>query len=335
MWDAAATALTRTVTPATPRDVSRPPTVPVLSSNSVLNRTQSFITSAVRPPPATPSSLHTTSFTTTTIPLFKKFTTQLLPRMMAINSPATTTTTTAAPAATQTTISPAPSASYPFTLSHNSTLKDYLEANARATAALNSANPHILPLSAKGQNPHTLWIGCSDSRINECTALGCLPGEIFTLRNIANVISPTDLSSQAALQFAIEVLKVKKIIVCGHTDCGGVWASLSNKKAGGVLDHWLSTVRHVRADNLLKLKEIDDINERCKELVQLNLLNSVENIMKNSSFVEYYARGEIEIHALIYDVSTGYLNEVPINTPISNNSHSEVFHLHESNTIDH
>lgn len=245
---------------------------------------------------------------------------------MAINSPTVTTQTTPLNSTENQN-----SSSYPFTLSPNSTLKDYLEANAKATAKLNANHPQILPLAGKGQNPHTLWIGCSDSRINECTALGCLPGEIFTLRNIANVISPTDLSSQAALQFAIEVLKVKKIIVCGHTDCGGVWASLSNKKAGGVLDHWLSTVRHVRSNNLIELKEINDINEKCKKLVELNLLNSVENIMKNSSFIEYYARNEIEIHALIYDVGTGYLNEIQI----PKISHNEVFHLQDSEIFTH
>lgn len=222
--------------------------------------------------------------------------------------------------------------SYPFTLSKNSTLKDYLKANAAATQAMNQSHPDILPLSGKGQSPHTLWIGCSDSRINECTALGCQPGEIFTLRNIANVINSTDISSMAALQFAIEVLKVKKIIVCGHTDCGGVWASLSNKKAGGILDHWLSSVRQVRAQNLNDLKKFDDINDKCKKLVELNILNSVANIQKNPSFVEYFAKGEIELYALVYDVETGYLKEIPINEDVDADldiDHHEVFHLHD------
>jgi carbonic anhydrase len=215
---------------------------------------------------------------------------------------------------------------YPFRLSKNSTLKDYLAANKSQMDNLKLTHPEIMPLSGKGQNPHTLWIGCSDSRINECTALGCLPGEIFTLRNIANVINSSDLSSMSALQFAIEVLKVKKIIVCGHTDCGGVWASLSNKKAGGVLDHWLSSVRHVRAQHLDELKEITDINDKCKRLVELNIINSVNTIKKNPSFVEYHAKGEIELFALVYDVESGYLREIPL----EGETLTEVFHLHDN-----
>lgn len=248
---------------------------------------------------------------------------------MAINNKSTPSTNALSAAVGGSTINE----SYPFTLSKNSTLKDYLKANVRATNALNASHPDILPLSGKGQSPHTLWIGCSDSRINEATALGCLPGEIFTLRNIANVINSTDISSQAALQFAIEVLKVKKIIVCGHTDCGGVWASLSNKKAGGILDHWLSSVRHVRAQHLNELKQIENINDKCKRLVELNILNSVSNIMKNSSFVEYHAKGEIELYALMYNVETGFLEEIPVDAHIEDGeldlNHTEVFHLHE------
>ena len=257
--------------------------------------------------------------------------------MMSVNSVNVTTSAGSSPAhlccvnshsqpQTSQTHAEVPNPSYPFKLSKNSTLGDYLAANRAATDALNIANPDILPLSARGQNPHTLWIGCSDSRINECTALGCLPGEVFTLRNIANVINSSDLSSMSALQFAIEVLKVRKVIVCGHTDCGGVWASLSNKKAGGVLDHWLSQVRHVRAQHLNELKQIEDINDKCKRLVELNVYNSVNTIKKNPSFVEYFARGEVELYALVYDVETGYLRELPIE---SGDELHEVFHLQD------
>lgn len=216
--------------------------------------------------------------------------------------------------------------SYPFTLSKNSTLKDYLAANRRSMDKLKAEHPAVMPLSAKGQQPHTLWIGCADSRVNECTALGCLPGEVFTLRNIANVINNSDVSSMSALQFAIEVLKVSKIIVCGHTDCGGVWASLSNKKAGGALDQWLSSVRHVRAQHLAELKDIEDINDRCKRLVELNVLNSINTIQKNPSYVEARARAAIEMYALVYDVESGYLRELPLD---ESQDFSEVFHLHD------
>lgn len=207
---------------------------------------------------------------------------------------------------------PAATTATPFTLTKDSPIGDYLAANRRATASLAQNHPAVLPISANGQSPHTLWIGCADSRVNECTALGCLPGEVFTLRNIANVVSANDASSASALQFAIEVLKVKKIIVCGHTDCGGVWASLSNKKAGGVLDEWLSQVRSVRAQHLDELAALPDINDKCKRLVELNVLNSVNTIRANPSYVEYSARGDVELYALVYDVATGLLREIPL-----------------------
>lgn len=212
------------------------------------------------------------------------------------------------------------SSSYPFTLSKNSTLKDYLIANQINMNKLKTEHPEIMPRSAKGQQPHTLWIGCADSRINECTALGCLPGEIFTLRNISNVINHEDVASMSALQFAIDVLKVKKIIVCGHTDCGGVWASLSNKKAGGYLDQWLNRVRQVRSENLEELKKFDDINDKCKRLVELNVLNSVDSIKQHPSFVEAFAKGDVELYGLVYDVESGYLREIPLDDDATTDS---------------
>lgn len=252
--------------------------------------------------------------------------------MMTMNESASTATAPAAAAAAAAAVSCSSlghthSDSYPFTLSKNSTLKDYLAANRRNMDKLKAEHPAVMPLSGKGQQPHTLWIGCGDSRINECTALGCLPGEVFTLRNIANVINNSDVSSMSAIQFAIEVLKVSKVIVCGHTDCGGVWASLSNKKAGGALDQWLSSVRHVRAQHLDELKAIDDINDRCKRLMELNVLNSVNTIQKNSSYVEAHARGDVELYALVYDVESGYLRELPLD---HHDDYSEVFRLHEN-----
>ncbi|ODV87645.1 hypothetical protein CANARDRAFT_193248 [[Candida] arabinofermentans NRRL YB-2248] len=220
--------------------------------------------------------------------------------------------------------------SYPFQFSRDSSLQDFLKSNKQATDNLKIRNPEILERSGKGQSPHTLWIGCSDSRINECTALGCQPGEIFTLRNIANLISYQDFSSMSALKFAIDVLKVRKIIVCGHTDCGGVWASLSSKKIGDVLDSWLTPIRQIRAQNLNLLKSINDPFERCSKLSELNVLNSINQVKKHSSFVSAFKNGDIEIYGLIYDVKTGYLTELELSDEFDNNDDfNDVFHLNE------
>lgn len=220
---------------------------------------------------------------------------------------------------------------YPFVLSKNSKLSDFIEANKKNTDKLKLEHPEILELSGKGQSPHTLWIGCSDSRINEATALGVLPGEVFTLRNIANVISSQDFSAMGAIQFAIEVLKVKKIIVCGHTDCGGVWASLSSKKVGGVLDHWLNNVRHVRAHNLKTINSIENPIDKCTKLSELNVINSVHNLKRHPSFVSPYKLGEIEVYGLIYDVKTGYLKEIEIP---HDDEFEDVFHVSENGNDD-
>lgn len=228
----------------------------------------------------------------------------------------------------------------PFTLTKQSSMGEYLRSNKSHVDALKLAHPQIMSLSAKGQTPHTLWIGCSDSRVSECTALGCLPGEVFTLRNIANVMNKEDVSSMSALQFAITVLKVKKIIVCGHTDCGGIWASLKDNSNHGhdhdhdydhakeepssdkeitYLDQWLERVKNVKNNHMDELLKIDDIDERCKRLVQLNVLNSINCVKNNKYFKEYHERGEVQLYGLVYCVESGYLDQIPLDQ-----NHNEV-----------
>ncbi|KAH3661856.1 hypothetical protein OGAPHI_006035 [Ogataea philodendri] len=220
--------------------------------------------------------------------------------------------------------------SSPFQLNRDSTVHDVLKANRTAIDRLQATTPRVLEKSGLGQSPHTLWVGCSDSRVNECTALGCVPGEIFTLRNIANLISYQDFSSMSALQFAIDVLKVKRIIVCGHTDCGGVWASLSNKKIGGVLDNWLAPVRQLRASHLAALKKIEDPFDRCTKLSELNIANSISQIRKHASFVAASKFEGLEIMGFIYDVKTGLLREVETVNEFSDDQDlDDVFHLHD------
>lgn len=217
---------------------------------------------------------------------------------------------------------------FPFTLSKNSTKQDFLENNKFFVDSIkhNHSN-QIFELNGNGQSPHTLWIGCSDSRAGEL-CLATLPGEIFTHRNIANIINSNDISSQGVIQFAIDVLKVKKIIVCGHTDCGGIWASLSSKKIGGVLDLWLNPIRHTRAANLSILNELNSKpKEKAKKLAELNVISSVTALKRHPSASIALKNGDIEVWGLMYDVATGYLNEVEI----PNDEFEDLFHIHEDN----
>lgn len=222
-------------------------------------------------------------------------------------------------------------ANFPFTLLKESTLQDFLDNNKYFVDSINhNHSSQIFELNGKGQSPHTLWIGCSDSRAGE-SCLSVLPGEVFTHRNIANIINSNDLSSQGVIQFAVDVLKVKKIIVCGHTDCGGVWASMSSKRIGGVLDLWLNPIRHIRATNVKLLEFIKDPKEKSVKLSELNVISSVMALKRHPSASLALKNHEIEVWGLIYDVSTGYLKEVEI----PHDEFSDVFHVHDDADLEH
>lgn len=219
---------------------------------------------------------------------------------------------------------------YPFLLLKESTMQDYLNNNKFFVDSMNhNHSPEVFALNGKGQSPHTLWIGCSDSRAGE-SCLATLPGEIFTHRNIANIVNSNDISSQGVIQFAVDVLKVRKIIVCGHTDCGGVWASLSSKKIGGVLDLWLNPIRHIRAANLKALNEFsDDPKAKARKLAELNVVLSVLALKRHPSALAALKNKTIEVWGMMYDVSTGLLSEVEIPT----DEFEDLFHVHDDDDL--
>lgn len=221
---------------------------------------------------------------------------------------------------------------FPFTLSKESTVQDFLANNKYYVDSIHHNHSNqIFELNGKGQSPHTLWIGCSDSRAGE-SCLAALPGEIFTHRNIANIVNASDVSSQGVIQFAVDVLKVKKIIICGHTDCGGVWASLSNKKIGGVLDLWLNPIRHIRAANVSLLNSLKhDPRARAKKLAELNVIASVLALKRHPSALSALKRGDIEVWGMMYDVGSGYLSELEI----PNDEFEDLFHVSDEHDDDH
>lgn len=223
------------------------------------------------------------------------------------------------------------SSSFPFSLSKHSTKQEFLANNRFFVDSIkHNHSDQIFELNGKGQAPHTLWIGCSDSRAGEL-CLATLPGEVFTHRNIANIVNANDISSQGVIQFAVDVLKVKKIIVCGHTDCGGIWASLSSKRIGGVLDLWLNPVRHTRAANLHILSEYNDRpREKAKKLAELNVIASVTALKRHPSASMALKNGDIEVWGMMYDVSTGLLSEVEI----PDDEFEDLFHIHDDHNED-
>lgn len=159
-----------------------------------------------------------------------------------------------------------------------------------------------------GQQPQILWIGCSDSRCPETTILGLQPGDVFVHRNIANIIHEGDLSSSCVIDFAVGVLKVSQIVICGHTSCGGVNAALGDSKLG-VLDTWLLPLRKLRAKNLSTIEKLDSKNAIVK-LAELNVLDGIAKIKEKSVVLEAMEQRGLKVSGLIYDVATGLLRTV-------------------------
>lgn len=185
-----------------------------------------------------------------------------------------------------------------------------LERNNAWADRMNTARPALFPTNGQGQSPQILWIGCSDSRVSD----GCidlLPGEVFVHRNIANVVPNGDLSSLSVLQYAVTVLKVKHIVVCGHYECGGVLASLGKQKLG-LIDNWLKNIREVKARNKRELDSLPDLKAKANRLSELNAVAQATNVKRNDMVKEAIESGQLQVHAVMYDVGTGLLKEVEI-----------------------
>lgn len=185
-----------------------------------------------------------------------------------------------------------------------------LASNKRWAASFSQSHPDLFPALAVGQHPQILWIGCSDSRCPETTLLGLQPGDVFTHRNIANIVSPTDLSSLSVIQFAVQYLKVKHVIVCGHVSCGGVNAAMDNQKLG-LIDTWLLPLRALRRENLKALEALEP-KEAALKLVELNVRQGVKVLLENPVVIDAVAERGLKVHGVVYDVGTGLLRDLEI-----------------------
>jgi carbonic anhydrase len=200
----------------------------------------------------------------------------------------------------------------PFALTKSSSLKDYLHNNKLWVDKTNEYKPSLFEMNGRGQAPHTLWIGCSDSRYNE-NVLNVSPGEVFAFKSIANLVSISDLTTVSTLEFSINVLKVKKVIVCGHTDCGGIWNSLSYKDLGpenANLMKYLIKIDELRDEFLKELEPISDLPSKAKKLAEFNVSRQLEILRQQKVVIDALARGEIELWGLIYNVDSGLLEVV-------------------------
>lgn len=173
-------------------------------------------------------------------------------------------------------------------------------------------NPNFFKQLAQQQTPEYLWIGCSDSRVPANQLLGLMPGEIFVHRNIANQVIHTDLNCLSVIQFAVDVLKVKHIIVCGHYGCGGVLASMSNERLG-IIDNWLRHLKDVQRLNINTLKDINNMDDRFAKLCELNVIEQVKNVCNTSILQSAWQEGQtISVHGFIYDIENGLLKDLAV-----------------------
>jgi len=191
-------------------------------------------------------------------------------------------------------------------------LENLLEKNKKWAANMKENDPAFFERLSELQAPEFLWIGCSDSRITPVTSIGLLPGEMFVHRNIANLVVHTDMNCLSVIQFAVDVLEVKHIIVCGHYGCGGVKAALEDTRLG-LIDNWL---RHIQD---LHYKYIDEINglpesERLDKLCEINVIEQVVSVGETTIVQDAWLRGQsLTVHGWIYHISNGIYQDIGIN----------------------
>ena len=164
--------------------------------------------------------------------------------------------------------------------------------------------------TAKEQRPNYLWIGCSDSRIPANEVVGLEPGELFVHRNVANLFIHSDLNCLSVLQYAVDYLDIKDIIVCGHYGCGGVGAAMKNNQLG-LVDNWLRNIRDIYSKSKDELDAIPDKDQRYNRLVELNVIQQVQNICHTTVVQNAWARGQnLTVHGWVYDMKTGLLKDL-------------------------
>lgn len=190
-------------------------------------------------------------------------------------------------------------------------LLNHLFENNRAWAAeMTRQDPEFFMRLSAQQTPQYLWIGCADSRVPANQIVGMLPGEMFVHRNVANVVVHTDLNCLSAIQFAVDVLRVGHIIVCGHYGCGGVLAALRDEKLG-LIDNWLRHVQDVRWKHKMQLDAVDGEQHLHDRLCELNVIEQVVNVSQTTVVRDAWARGqELAVHGWVYDLRDGLLRDL-------------------------
>lgn len=186
-----------------------------------------------------------------------------------------------------------------------------LEGNKQFVADKLKIDPNFFTRLAKQQTPDFLWVGCSDSRVPANEITGTDPGEIFVHRNIANMVVHTDTNLLSVLQYAVEVLHVKHIIVCGHYGCGGILTALSNESKG-LVDTWVRNIKEVYAKHSEELNKITDPTQKANRLTELNVMEQVRNLAKSPIVQRAWQKRAVQIHGWVYGLDTGLIKDLDV-----------------------
>lgn len=189
-----------------------------------------------------------------------------------------------------------------------------------------ASDPEFFDKLANGQQPPVLWIGCADSRVPANQIIGAQPGEVFVHRNIANMVVHSDMNMLSVLDYAVNALKVKHVIVCGHYGCGGVQAAMGHQSIG-LIDNWVRHIKDVYRMNRAELDKIEDEKERFDRFVEINVKEQVFDLAKTSIVQNaWHNDQELHLHGWVYGVGSGIIKDLEVN--VSNDSQlDEVYQL--------
>jgi carbonic anhydrase len=191
-------------------------------------------------------------------------------------------------------------------------IDDLLRNNREWAARITEQDPSFFQSLARQQSPRYLWIGCSDSRVPANEIVGLKPGELFVHRNVANIVVHTDLNCLSVIQYAVDVLHVDHIIVCGHYGCGGIAAAHSNRTLG-LIDNWLRHAQDVMQKHRSLLDSLPDEESRLRKVCELNVIEQVTNVAQTTIVQQAWERGqELEVHGLIYALSDGLVRDLGV-----------------------
>jgi carbonic anhydrase len=189
-------------------------------------------------------------------------------------------------------------------------LQNLFDNNRAWSERIRRQDPEFFSKLARQQSPEYLWIGCSDSRVPANEIIGLLPGEVFVHRNVANVVTHTDLNCLSVIQFAVDVLKVKHVIVVGHYGCGGVGAALRGERIG-LSDNWLRHVQDVRQKHEVRLAELADAVQRADRLCELNVVEQSANVCQTTIVQDAWERGQdLTVHGWVYGLRDGLVRDL-------------------------